>query len=205
MSEHAQMNLVGLRAAGSAPQGRGQSSFEPCDRALDLRSLAIFQGREPAVHLAAILGLGPTTAAASVQADHRTANAQLASGIHMVGLGVVACIGQQPIDVQPSAGATQHGRQQRRILSGTIADEHVDQQVGSIVAGQRQFRPIPQLVAFLAAAVGIMRRAVSRVQARGVDAGFLFAADQVLVGSVDKDRVEQFVKPTFFNRRCCAL
>lgn len=205
MSEYTQVNLIGLCAAGSAPQGRSQSSFEPCNRALDLRPLAIFQFREPAVHLTTILGFCPTTAASSVQADHRAANAQLIAGISMIGLGIVARVGQQPINVQPSTGATQHRRQQRRILRRTVAHQYVDQQMRGIVTGQGQLRPIAQLVAFLAGAAGVMRRTVSRVQARGVDAGFLFAADQVLVGSVDKDRVEQFVKPTFFNRRCCAL
>jgi hypothetical protein len=53
--------------------------------------------------------------------------------------------------------------------------------------------------------VGVMRRAVSRLHARGVNAGLLFGADHVLLGGVGKDRIEQSMEQTFLRRRCCAL
>jgi hypothetical protein len=53
--------------------------------------------------------------------------------------------------------------------------------------------------------VGIMRRAVSRFHARGVDAGLFLVADHSLVDGVDEDGIEQPVERTFLRRRCCAL
>ena len=205
MSDHAEMNFNALRPAGSTAQGRGESSLEPRDRALDLHALTILPVVKTAVHLASVLGLGPATPATLVQFDDRAADAQLFPRINMVVFGIVAAVGQQAVDADPFARAAQHRRQQRRILGRPVAHQGMNQQMGRVVARQRELGPATQFVAFLAGPVGIMRRAVSRLQTGGVDARLLFGADHLLPDGVGKDRIEQSMEQTFFKRRCCAL
>jgi len=205
MRDHAEMNFNSLRPAGSAPQGRCEPTFESRDRTLGLRSLTVLPVGKTAVHLASILGLRPATSATLVQVDDRAADAQLLSRVSMVVLGVVAAVGQQPVDAHSFAGAAKHGCEHRRVLRRSVVHQGVDQQVAGVVAGQRELGPATQFVAFLAGSVGIMRRAMSRLQARGVDAGLLFGADHLLLDGVGKHRIEQLMEQTFLRRRCCAL
>jgi hypothetical protein len=205
MSKHSKMNFGSLRSAGSASQGRGEPSFEPRDRTLDLHPLAVLELGKTAVHLASIFGLGPATSAPLVQVDDRAANAQCLSGIRMIVLGIVTGVGQHAVEVHPLAGAAQHRSQKRRILRRSVVHQRVNQQVRRVVTGQRQLGPATKAIAFLPASVGIMCRTVSRLHARGVDAGLLFAADHFPLDSVGKDRIEQFMEQTFLRRRCCAL
>jgi hypothetical protein len=194
-----------LRSTGSAPQGRSEPSFESRDRALDLHPLAVLAFRKAAIHLTSIFGPGPATAASLVQVDDRAADAQRFSGIRMIVLGVVTGVGQHAVEVHARAGAAQHGSQQRRIVGRSVVHQRVNQQMGGVVTGKRQLRPATNPIAFLPCSVGIMRRAVSRLQARGVDAGLLFRADHLPLDGVGKDRIEQLMEQTFFKRRCCAL
>lgn len=205
MREHAKVDFGLLRGSRATAQTRGQSSFEPRNRALDLRPLAVFEPGKPAVHLPAILGFGPASATAFVQMNYCAADAQLLAGVCMIVFGIVTGVGQYAVDLQPTASAVQHRREQGGVLTGAIRDQHLGEQMACIVTGQSQLGPATQLIAFLPGPPSIMRRAMSGLQTRGVDTRFLFDADHSTPGRVLKDRVEQFVKPTFFNRRCCAL
>jgi hypothetical protein len=206
MSQDSQVNFDSLRSAGSATQGRGEPSFEPRDRALDLHALAVLALRKAAVHLAAIFGLRPATSAATlVQVDDRAADAQRLARIRMIVLGIVTGVGQHTVEVHALAGAAQHRCQQRRIVRRPVVHQRVNQQVRRVVTGQRQLGPATNSVAFLPDPVGVMRRAVPGLHTRGIDAGLLFSADEFPPDRVGKDRVEQSMEQTFFKRRCCAL
>lgn len=80
MRNDTQMNLDPLRPAGTSAQAGLQPSFESGDRALDLDALAVLASRETLVHLSSVSGFGPPSAAATVQVDHRAANAQFLTG-----------------------------------------------------------------------------------------------------------------------------
>jgi len=205
MREHAEMHFGLLRVPGAASEARSQPSFEPRYRALNLRPLAVFEFGKPPVHLSAVLRTGPAPATASVQRDNRAANAQLAPGVGVVMFGVVASIGQHTVNPQTTTGTVQYRGEQGGILTRAVGDQNFGEQMAGVMAGQRQLGPATQGIAFLAGTPSIMRRAMPGFQTRGIDARFLFAADHSTLGGVLKDRVEQFVKPTFFNRRCCAL
>ena len=205
MREHAEMNFGLLRVSGPTPEARSQSPFEPRDRALDLRPLAVLKFGKPPVHLSAVRSFCPAASTSSVQRDNRASNAQVLSGVGVVVFGVVASIGQHTVNPQSPAGTVQHRGEQRSVLTRAIRDQDFGKKMAGIMARQRQLGPAMQGIAFLAGTPSIMRRAMPGLQARGIDACFLFAADHSTLGGVLKDCVEQFVKPTFFNRRCCAL
>ena len=183
MSDHAEMDFDSLRPAGSAPQRRSEASLEPRDRAFDLNSLTVLSIMKTTVHLTPVFGPGPAASATLVQLDDRAADAQLFPRIRMVVLGVVSAVGQQAVDTDPFARTAQHRRQQRRILRRPVAHQGMNQQMGRVVARQRELGPATQFIAFLAGSVGIMRRAVSRLQARGVDAGLLLPAQKAKTAS----------------------
>lgn len=205
MGKHTKMNLHSLRAARSSAQACGQSTFESRDRTLGLDSLTILDLGKTTVHLSAISRLGPATSAAFVQVDDRAADAQMFACTGMIVLGVVSRVGEKTVDVNSFARASQQRREQRRVLAWAVADPGVNQQMGRVVNRERELGPATQTIAFLADSVGVMRRAVSRFHARGVDAGLLLLADHSLLGGVDEDGIEKSVERTFLRRRCCAL
>ena len=205
MRDDAKVNFDSLGPAGTPAQDRRQVTLEPGDRALRLDALTILSHRESFVHLTPVPGAWPASAAAFVRLDDRAADAQLLARVSVVGLGVVAPIGQQPVDADPPARATQRWCQQRGVLTRAVAQQRVDQQVRRVVTRQRQLGPATQFVAFLAGTAGVMGPTPARFQTRGVEAGLFLGPDHPLLGGVGKDRIEQSVEQTFLRRRCCAL
>jgi len=205
VGKYPQVDFGLLSWVRAAPQRRAQPAFQSRDGAFDLCPLPILQFGEPSVHLSPEFGLCPATTAPLVKVDDAAANPERLSGVGMVVFSVVTGVGQDTVNADALAGSAECRSKQGRVLAGSIADQHVDQQVGRVVTDQRQLRPAMQPVAFLPSSIGIMRRAMPCFQAGGVEAGFLFAADQALLGGFVEDSIEQFAKPTFFSRRCCAL
>lgn len=205
MGKYAKMNFDSLRPAGSAPQGRCESSFESRNRAFDLHPLAILHFEKTAVHLASVFRLGPASPATLVEVDDRAADAENLAGEHMVVFGIISGIRQKPVDNNSPTGTSQNRAQQRGVVARPVADDRVDQKVCRTVAGQRQLGPSTKKIWFLPDSVGIVRRSVPRFQPRGIDAGFFFQTNKGLLPGVVEDRVKQPVEQTFFRRRCCAL
>ena len=191
-----------LGFAGTPTQCGCQPPFETRDGTLDLRPLTVLDLGEPTVHLAAILGLGPAATAPFVQRDDCAADTKLLASEGMIMFGIVTGVSQQAVDGKLPRNLFQQRCPKRRVLARTIADQHVNQQMRGVVAGQRQLRPVSHFVTFLAGSPSIMRGAVSRVEPRRIDAGFFLVADQPLGGCVPKDSCEQLGKPIFFSIRC---
>src|SRR3984957_16264664 len=119
------MDLGLLGFAGTSTQGGAQPSLETRDGTLDLRPLTVLDLGEPAVHLPAILGLGPATTAPFVQRDDRATDAELFPREGVVVLGVVTGIGQQSVDGKLPRNFFQQRCPEGRIRARTIADQYV--------------------------------------------------------------------------------
>jgi hypothetical protein len=205
MGKDAKVNLGLLREARSAAEERHETSFQAGDRTFALCTLPVFELGKATVHLSPVLGPRPTSPTSFVQMDDRAADAERLASEDVIVLGVVACIGQDTVDLNSLAGAPKRRSHERRVLARAIAHQHIDDQVGGVMADQGQLRPLPQPIAFLSGSKSIMRRAMSGLETCGIDADLFLGADESLRRGSDEDGIEQVVKPSFFNSRCWAL
>ena len=113
MRDDTQVDFSSLGFAGSAAQRGGELTLEAREGALDLRPLTIVDSRKPPIHLAAILGLGPTSPTSFVQVNHRASDAQRFAGVDMIGFGIVSrvspaadrCSGDYTLHAPPEPAA----------------------------------------------------------------------------------------------------
>src|SRR5688500_10324324 len=100
MRQHLQTTFTFSRDVAAAAKRRAQASFDAGDDALHLPPLAVLAAVESSFHLPAVTLAWPLAGATAVDRDHRRADAQGLAGQEVVGLGVVAAVGQQPVDVE---------------------------------------------------------------------------------------------------------
>ena len=204
MREHAEMNFGLLRVSGPTPEARSQSPFEPRDRALDLRPLAVLKFGKPPVHLSAVRSFCPAASTSSVQRDNRASNAQVLSGVGVVVFGVVAAVAQQRVQRATPARGAGRGLELRRILAGALADVGRQEQVAGRLQHGGQLGPGQAAVA-LPLPPDEVAAAVPALVAGGVDGGPRLGRDQAaLLGLANRLR-EECIDPFFCSRRWAAF
>ena len=205
MSQNFHQALLLLSGIGAGSQGRIEQTFMPRDRAFDLPAMPVDSLGEPALHQAAVPGLGPmATVLAAVQPDRRGANAQLLAAQDMVGFAVVAGVRQQPGQMQMTDRLT-HGRGELGVVA-TRSLHHSGRrdQMGPRMTDDGQLGPGAIATTGVSAAVLEVGADVVRLQAGGVDRPFRFVFDQAALSRPLKDDAQEAVKSPFFSSRCSA-
>lgn len=192
MGEDAEEGLTALGVLAAGAEGRAQPPLVPRDRALDLPALAVDAAVESTLHLPSVFGVRPLPPRPPrVEVDHRRTHAELFTRQRVVMLGVVARVGQQPVDRHRPPCATHRLCELRRVLARTVAHHRARPQVRGTVAHHRELRPrIPQ-EPFGTRAFDVIPRDMTALQPRRVDARFGRLVDQAETLGFIEDSVEQ--------------
>src|SRR6266540_3373698 len=126
------------RFVAVATQRRAEPSFEPREDAFGLPALAVLPTVEAADHLSPVTLPGPFARASAVEGDYRRTDAQVLAGHDVVGFGVVPAVAQHAVDVQVPTRREHRRREQRRIVTGPDAGRGGGDQMGGIVADDRE-------------------------------------------------------------------
>jgi hypothetical protein len=200
MCQDFQMAFPLARFVVAATQRRAESAFEPREDAFGLPTLAELPAMKAADHLSSIALPGPLARASAVEGDYRRADAQMFPGHAVVGFRVIAAVAQQAVDVQVPACRQHRRRKERRIVTGPDARGGGGDQVGGVVADDRELGMLGMAVTAVAVALaaGVMGGAQRRRQTRGIDARFGLEFDQARLISIREDRAQQAFKAPFF-------
>lgn len=201
MRENPQQTFGLLRRPASRAQSRTETAFMARDRTLDLPALAVDSAKEAPFHLASVFCRGPRSGSSLARRNDGGTNAELLSGKYMIVFGIVASIGQEPIEVDVRGGLTHGRRELRRVLRGTQAHKGTRQEVALAVTHQRQLRPVQAGKALLAATPDVVAADMTGLEPRGVDDALGTLADQcALVRALKDDSLEKN-EGVFFNSR----
>lgn len=197
-------HLFRLAAVAGRPQLGAQLPFHLRNRALDVPTMTIQPTRKAAFHLPAIPALRPATPAAFVERNDGRANAEFLAGQSVIVFGVVAGVGQQPIDEQVRAGLS-HGRcELGRVLARTGADHGPGQQVAGGLTDQRKLGPAALGTMRITASPFVVARGVSRLQSGGVDDRLDGLDDQAACPRSTESGGDEVEKAPFLSSRSWA-
>lgn len=202
MRENPQQTFGFLRRPAPRAQGRTETAFMARDGALDLPALAVDSAKEAPFHLASIFCRGPRSGSSFARWNDGATNAELLSTEHVVVFGVVAGIGQEPIEMDVRGRLPQGRGELRRVLRGAETHEGAGQQVALAVAHQRQLRPVQAGEAFLPATPDVIATHVAALQPRGIDDALgAFADQRTPVRPLEDDSLEKNEGVFFRSRR----
>lgn len=139
MGQHAQVRLVGSRLIAAAAKTGAKPTLEAGDDAFYLPALPEFLLRKLLLHLAPIgrswncLGTAPI-----IDGDDGLCEAKLFSTKAVVPLAVICGVGVEGVDLDVLGRLPHHWRKVRRIVARTGAHPSPRNQVGGVVAKDRQ-------------------------------------------------------------------
>lgn len=202
MRQNPQQTFGLLRCPATRAQGRTQAALVARDGALDLPALAVDSPKEVPFHLPAVFGGRPGSGASFTRGDDGGTDAEFLATQHMVVLGVVTGIGQQPIEADVPGRLAQGWRKLRRILRRAEADEGAGQQMALPVADQGQLRPVKTGMALLPPAPDVVAAHVAGFEPRGIDDALGALPDQrALMRPPEDDSLEKNEGVFFRSRR----
>jgi hypothetical protein len=169
MRQYPQQTFGFLRGPATRAQGRSEAALVARDGALDLPALAVNTAEEAPFHLPAVFGRGPRSGAAFARGNDGRTDAELFPAQHMVVFGVVAGIGQEPVEADVASGLNHSRGKLRRVLRGAETHEGAGQKMALPMADQRQLRPAKTGMAFVSPAPDVVAAHVTALQARGID------------------------------------
>ena len=205
MSQHTKITFVLLRLETAGSQRRSQVSFMSRNHAFDLPTLPIGLARKGSFHLASVGRLGPFRPASFIQGYHRFGNSQFLSRQSMVVFPIIAGIAQQTRHGNMLYRLPHGGGKFRRILTGSPADHRPSDQVGGIMAHNRQFGPAVAFERSIPLAKNKITRGIARFQTRGVNTGGRQFLDQFKPSRQPENTLLEAVKSPFFISRCSAF
>lgn len=204
MRQYPQQTFGFLRQPAARPQRRAEASFVARDRALDLPALTIDSSEEAPFHLPPVFGCGPRSGPSFARGDNGLTNAKAFPTQHVVVFGIVAGIGQEPIETDVPGGLRHGRRKLRRVLRGTEANEGAGQKMALPMADQRQLRPMKTGMAFVPAAPDVVATHVAGFEPGRIDDALGMLPDQrALVGAPEDDSLEKN-EGVFFRSLCSA-
>jgi hypothetical protein len=184
-------------------QGRAKLTLVPGERALRLPAAFVLPVREPAVHLAAVLGLRSRRAAAAIQRDDGRADAEAFAAQAMVGFAVVGAVGEQAVREHGQRRLLQGRLELRAVVAGAAADRGGGEKVAGRVADDGELGPEGRGIALPAAQREVARDAAA-VEAGGVEGGLGLRADQAAFDCGRGGPVQEDDEVPLFKSRCSA-
>lgn len=149
-------------------------AFHLGDGALDVPSITIDAVVEAGKHLATVFGFGQLVLeAAWIERDHRGANTEFFPADFVSVLGIIALVGEKPVEGDVFSRLT-HGRfQEGYIVAWATRDHSAGKQIGLGMANHRDFGPMPLREGLpLAASIEVVRTGMARFQPSGVNSPF---------------------------------
>jgi hypothetical protein len=218
MGENSQIAFSFACRVAPAMQRGSQSTLKAGDDAFNLPALPVFAAVKALGHLPAIAPLGhagsPTPAAAvfplkgratsaAVEVNYRGTDPQALPGHPVIGLGIVAAVGQQSVNFQIPGGLEHRRPEETQVVAGPDTGDCRGNQMALGVTDNRQLGILAFAVAAVAVspAPGIVGRTDRRLQSCRVDGRFRLLVDQPNALSIREDRTEQIFKAPFFPRR----
>ncbi len=207
MSKYTQITFTLTRCVGLATQGRAEQTLVPRERTLCLPTLPVHAPvpttsrllAEPPHHLPPVAAPRPLPPpVATVQGDHRRADAQVLPAVTVALLAVERRVAEYPVvmDRQRSLG---HDRAELgRIVGGAEADSRRGEEVAGRIASDGQLRPQPGIVL----ATGPLEEVaggVPALQAGGIDGRCGLLADQTALLCARGGAMEEQDERPFFS------
>jgi len=202
MCQDSRQALSLLGGVVACAKRRVQPSFVSGDNAVDLPAIAVNSFMESSFHLAAISGLGPSPAGISaVERNGRTAYAQFFATQTMIGLAVVAGVGQQSPQSHVPDRLPHRRSELVVVVAGAANHIGCGDPVALRVANDCHLRPAAAAKTLVSAAIYEVGADVVRFQAGGINGPLWLWGDQAASASPFEDGCKQSLKSPFFISR----
>lgn len=201
MSQNAQDHLDFLLGPTAAAKGGSQASLVAGDRAFDLPALAVETSVKSALHLSAVLGLGPLEGVPLASGNDRRADPEFLPAEDVVVFGVVTLVAQDAIKVNHLCRVSHGGSELRRVLRGAHADIGTGQEMAFLVADEGELGPPESRMALLPGPPDVVATDVSAFEAGGVDDAVGLLSNQLQLASAAEDISLKNSVGSFFKSR----
>jgi len=174
--------------------------------AFDVPTTAVEPVMKVGEHLAAVSGFGQLAFEATrIERNHCRANSEFVSTDFVGVFGVIALVGEKPIEGDVLGRLPHGGFQERDIVTRASRDDRSGNQIGRGMANDGEFGPMPLSEGLqFAAPIEVMGTDMTRFEPGGIDGSFRpFVYEAKGVGSFEH-RGEQGGQSPFFNSRFSA-
>ena len=180
--------------------------FHLRDGAFDMPTTAVQAVVKVSEHLATVFGFGQLALEATrIEWNHRRANPEFLSTHFVSVFGVIALVGEKPIEADVLGCLPHGGFQKRHIVTRAARDDRTGNQIGRGMANESELGPVPLREGLqFTAPIEVMSTGVTRFEAGGIDGPFgPLVYEAKGVGSLEHRR-EQGGQSPFFSSRFSA-